>query len=247
MAVPLKQPINTLMDTTMSIETGPQQEALAQLRLMQLISPSLPIGSFTYSQGIEWAADSGWIKNADNLAQWLREQLHTTLAKIDLPLLIRHYEACRNEDLKALSAWNDHLLAYRETSELRQEEHNRGRALASLLITLDIPQAQAWKSELSRSQSAGFSLAAQAWNIPVRDMLTGYAWSWLENLALAGVKIIPLGQSAGQQLLAQLTPELPIAIETALTLADDELGASNPALAIASSQHQFQYTRIFRS
>lgn len=233
--------------TTMSIEALPTQNALSQLRLMQLISPSLPIGSFTYSQGIEWAVEAGWIKDADDLAQWLKEQVHTTLAKIDLPILIRHYEACRAKDVDALSFWNDQLLAYRETSELRQEEQNRGRALASLLPTLDIPFAEQWKAELSRTQSAGFTLAAQGWEIPIKDMLTGYAWSWLENLALAGVKIVPLGQSAGQRVLAELTPELPVAVDTALQLDDENIGASNPALAIASSQHQFQYTRIFRS
>lgn len=221
--------------------------SLTQLRLMQLTSPSLPIGSFTYSQGIEWAVEAGWIRHADDLAQWLSEQAQTTLAKIDLPILVRHYEACRTGDLGSLTHWNDQLLAYRETSELRQEEKNRGRALASLLVSMGIPNALEWKAELSRTQSAGFTLAAQAWEIPIREMLTGYAWSWLENLALAGIKIIPLGQSAGQQLLADLTPQLPDAVDTAMQLDDTGLGASNPALSIASAQHQFQYTRIFRS
>ncbi|MGB5737632.1 MAG: urease accessory UreF family protein, partial [Thiohalocapsa sp.] len=75
----------------------------------------------------------------------------------------------------------------------------------------------------------------------------GYAWAWAENLVLAGIKIVPLGQRQGQQVLQRLAARIPSAVESALLLADDEIGASNPALAIASANHETQYTRLFRS
>mgnify|MGYP001825662303 FL=1 len=92
-----------------------------------------------------------------------------------------------------------------------------------------------------------FALACAAWEIPLRDAALGYAWSWLENLLLAAVKLIPLGQTAGQQLLHRLSADLPGAVAQGLTLEDDAIGASTPALAIASSLYETQYTRLFRS
>lgn len=221
--------------------------SLAQFRLMQLISPSLPIGSFTYSQGIEWAVEAGWISTKDHLSQWMVEQVQTTLAKLDLPILLRLYDASKTQNLEALSYWSDYLIASRETSELRAEELNRARAFARLLQSLDLPGEPAWFEVLNQCQSAGFAHAARVWEIPKENMLQGFAWSWLENLILAGVKIIPLGQSDGQRLLHDISPTLAGAVSSALNLSDDDIGASNPALSIASSQHQFQYTRLFRS
>ena len=138
-------------------------------------------------------------------------------------------------------------MASRETAEFQQEEANRGRALADLLVALDVPNAQAWKPILASCQAAGFATATAGWQIPYRDSAGGYAWSWLENLVLAAVKIIPLGQTEGQQLLARLAQKLPGAVERSLRITDDMIGASNPALAIASSRHETQYTRLFRS
>ncbi len=231
------------------IEPAPNQcsPSLAQLRLMQLISPSLPIGGFTYSQGLEWAVEQDWITTADTLAQWLEELAETTLAQIDLPILQRLYTASAHQDSAALDRWNQRLLAYRETAEMRAEERQRGRALATLLRALKVPLAEPWYSQLSGSHLTGFAHAARIWDISPRNMMLGYVWSWLENLVLAGIKLIPLGQSAGQQILLSLTPKLPPLVENALHLDDTAIGASNPALAIASSQHQFQYTRLFRS
>jgi urease accessory protein len=100
---------------------------------------------------------------------------------------------------------------------------------------------------LARSQLAGFAFAAQRWGISTRAMALGYAWAWAENLVLAGVKILPLGQRQGQQLLARIAAELPTALHAAQLLADDDIGASMPAMAIASAKHETQYTRLFRS
>lgn len=236
--------IITAMPMSINIVT---ESGLALVRLMHLVSPSLPIGSFTYSQGIEWAVECGWIDSAESLGKWIEDQLVTSILHVDLPVLQRLHVAAREEDVDALESWSQFLLASRETAELRQEEINRGRALAELLVALGVPNAQAWKTVLASCQAAGFATAAAGWEISSVDAARGYAWSWLENLVLAAVKIIPLGQTEGQQLLMRLAEALPDVVERSLAIEDDAIGASNPALAIASSRHETQYTRLFRS
>jgi len=223
------------------------EPSLPLLRLMHLVSPSLPVGGFTYSQGIEWAVEAGWISTVEDLEQWLDDQLHQSLARLDLPLLAHLHQAVADEDREALNHWSRWLLAARETSELRAEEANRGRALADLLANLGLEGAAAWKPSLAKCQLAGFAFAAQRWRIGAADAALGYAWNWLENLVLAAVKIIPLGQTQGQQLIHRLLPALPEAVNQALDCHEDDIGASSPALAIASSAHETQYTRLFRS
>lgn len=220
---------------------------LALLRLMHLVSPSLPIGSFTYSQGIEWAVECGWISNAAELEAWLENLLHAGMTYLDLPLLQRMYQAIEQQDEAAVQYWIDYLNASRETSELLQEEKNRGRALTDLLIGLDINQAAKWKPLLAQNQAAAFALAAVHWQIPFAQAASGYLWGWLENSALSAVKIIPLGQTQGQKILHRLIPQIPEVVENALRVRDEDVGASSPALAIASSRHETQYTRLFRS
>jgi urease accessory protein len=214
---------------------------------MQLISPSLPVGAYAYSQGIEWAVEAGWIRSAEDLEAWLIDQLQGSFAVLDLPLLMRMWEACRRVDAGAAASWVDWLLASRETAELRAEEANRGRALAELLVALALPGARDWKPVLARSQAAGFAFAAIAWDVPKRESALGYGWGWLEGLVLAAVKIVPLGQTQGQAVLQRSIPILPPAVDRALRIRDREIGASSPALAIASSAHETQYTRLFRS
>jgi len=217
------------------------------LRLMHLVSPSLPVGAFTYSQGLEWAVEAAWIRTAEDLESWLRDQLQNAFATLDLPLFCRMHAAAFALDLDAMGRWIDWLLAGRETSELRAEEANRGRALAELLMAWGLPGAAECRPVLARSQAAGFAFAAAAWGIPTRHAALGYAWGWLENLVLAAVKIVPLGQTQGQKALSRLIADIPVVVERAMVLGADEIGASSPALAIASSAHETQYTRLFRS
>ncbi|MCB2263186.1 MAG: urease accessory protein UreF [Candidatus Thiosymbion ectosymbiont of Robbea hypermnestra] len=217
------------------------------LRLMQLVSPALPVGGFAYSQGLEWAVEAGWIRTAGDLEAWLADQLEIALGRLDLPLLIRMQGAVEAGDAGALARWIDWLLAARETSELRAEEVNRGRALADLLAALDLPGAGDWRPLLARSQAAGFAFAAAAWDISPRTAALGYVWAWLENLVLAGVKLVPLGQTQGQRILKGRIGAIPILVDRALDLGDQDIGAASPALAIAAGAHETQYTRLFRS
>ena len=219
----------------------------ALLRLLQLCSGTLPIGGFTYSQGIEWAVECGWISNQQDLSDWLADLVDTNLAQVEIPALVRFYDACEQGDVESLGRWSNWLLASRETRELRDEEQQRGRALTNLLVDLEIKHADEWRDILNRCQLAGFALAAVAWQISLHQAAQGFAWTWLENQALAGVKLIPLGQTAGQRILHDLGDVTNLAVQRGLKLADEDMGASAPALAIASSRHETQYTRLFRS
>ena len=229
------------------IQTETVKSGLPDLRLMQLVSPSLPIGSFTYSQGMEWAVEDGSIKNSQDVFDWLAGLIKDGLTNLDLPVLQRLYDAVLNDDLASANDWSRYLLACRETSELRQEEINRGRALKTLLIDLDVKRAEQFESAMQLTQLAGFALAAVSWNIPFQQAALGYSWGWIENQVAAAIKLVPLGQTSGQRLQLELTELIPSAVNEAMLIRDEEIGASAPAMAIASSLHETQYTRLFRS
>jgi urease accessory protein len=229
--------------TRMSTHT----EGLAQLRLMQLVSPALPIGAFTYSQGLEWAVEVGWVDGVDSLEDWLQGLIDDTLGLLEMPVLARLHRACADADTAAIDRWGRWLLAGRETRELRDEERQRSRALIALLADLGITQADEWRGVLAHCQAAPFALAAVSWGIVVGDCLRGYAWGWLENQVAAAIKLIPLGQTDGQRVQLRLAERLPRVVDDALVLDDDSIGAGAPALAIASAGHETQYTRLFRS
>lgn len=220
---------------------------VALLRLLQLVSPGLPIGMYSYSQGMESAVTDGWISHSDDVGAWLSGIMKTSMLHVDLPVLVRLYSAWESGDKEQLNFWRTALPAYRETWELRLEDRQCGQALARLLVSLDYPEMQAWCRDQNTSLAAVFAYAALTWGISRQQTLLGYLWSWLENQVLCAVKLVPLGQVAGQQLLLELTGEIPVLIDKALALRDDELGGSAFSLALASSRHEMQYSRLFRS
>ncbi|WP_286913981.1 MULTISPECIES: urease accessory protein UreF [unclassified Pseudomonas] len=220
---------------------------LALLRLLQLASPGLPVGGFTYSQGLEWAVEAGWVADAAGFSAWQHEQLHDTLACLDWPVLARLYRACQADDAEAFAHWSRFLLANRETAELRLEEQQRGSAFARLLDGWQLGQAPAWRPSLELSQLGGMAWLAVHWSIPLRQLALGHAFAWLEGAVMAGVKLVPFGQQAAQTLLRELSGAFPALLDQALALEDDQLGGGLPLLAIASSRHETQYTRLFRS
>ncbi|MDF1821337.1 MAG: urease accessory UreF family protein [Alcanivoracaceae bacterium] len=223
---------------------------LSFYRLQQLISPGLPIGAFTYSQGMEWAVECGWITSADSLEAWLHSCLHDSLAVLELPVLARLRVAVDSDDRECFQHWADLLLANRETRELRLEESQRARAMTAVLEKLPDSKAMnlaCWQPALAQTQLAPLALACHHWSIPAEDMLRGQAWSWLENMVTVAVKLVPLGQSDGQQVLYQLSASLDQVVADAQACADEHIGAFTPAAAIASSLHETQYCRLFRS
>lgn len=220
---------------------------LADLRLYQLISPTLPIGSFTFSQGLEWAVEANWVHDRKSLEQWLDSLLTHSVATLELPVLLRLQQALEDADELTFIRWCNILLASRETSELRAEERQRGAALSKLLPRLGIDIPPGLHSAISNTQLAGVALAANASEIAPKKTCSGYTWSWLENIVMAGVKLVPLGQTHGQQILYNLAAKIPAAVTAAMETTDAQVGSATPALAIASSQHEAQYTRLFRS
>ncbi len=220
---------------------------LALLRLLQLVSPGLPIGMYSYSQGLERAIDDGLVTNADEVEEWLEGLLKQGLTQLDLPIMVRLFDAWTMADQELVMQWSKTLMAYRETSELRAEDRQTGQALAKLLVSLELDEAHGWQRQSEATLATLFSLAAVRWAIPKREAAMGYLWGWLENQVLCAVKLVPLGQVAGQRLLITLAAKLPEQVNLALLLADDEIGSSAFGLALASSRHETQYSRLFRS
>ena len=220
---------------------------LGLLRLLQLVSPGLPIGMYSYSQGFERAVDDGWITTAVDTEEWLSGLMDSCLARIDLPILVRLYDAWASGNIEAVGYWSQILTASRETSELRAEDRQTGQALARLLDSLAIDSMQPWIRKPEATLAGIFAFAAVNWEIPKRETVIAYLWSWLENQVLCAVKLVPLGQVAGQRLLIKLAEKIPALVDQALKLEDDDIGGSAFGLALASSRHETQYSRLFRS
>ena len=227
--------------------TPPLTAPLARVRLLQLVSPSLPIGAFTYSQGLEWAVERRWVDDEASLATWLDELLQGPLARTDLPLLARLHAAAAADDLDRFARLADEALAWRESAELRAEERHKGRALGAVLDGLEPGLDPAWRHAAGSGYLAGFAWACARWAVPVTQAAEGYAYGWLENQVIAAVKLVPLGQAAGQRVLHRLATRLPALVDGALACDDGALGASATTLAIASACHESQYTRLYRS
>ncbi|NOZ37833.1 MAG: urease accessory protein UreF [Gammaproteobacteria bacterium] len=227
------------------------ESSLPDLRLLQLFSPNLPTGAFSYSQGMEWALECGWLKNESDTRRWLQSVLNDSLQYLELPLLLRLYEAAESNSQALFQHWSEWLYASRETRELRNEEQQRARALLSVLKKLPDShhwcELESWQAALLASQLAGYALAASHWHIALKDLLVVYSWSWLENAVAVAVKLVPLGQTEGQRLLYEFSANIEALVERARLLEDDDIGASTAALAIASSLHETQYSRLFRS
>ena len=227
------------------------------LQLIWLASPALPVGGFSYSEGLETAilrAQAAPEKIAIDFANewlvsWLCDQLHLALARGDLAVIAQAIPAWRSDQLSRITQLNDWLLQTRETSELRAQAEQMGRSLCNWLRNHDgVDAAQLSHCEqLPPTYPVSFALAAAQIEASVRDCLLTYAFGWAENMVQAAIKSVPLGQTAGQRILARLSQEIPAAVQAAMDLPDDERQAFSPMLAILSSQHETQYSRLFRS
>jgi urease accessory protein len=227
------------------------------LQLIWLASPALPVGGFSYSEGLEalilraQAAPENIAIDTNNdwLVNWLCDQLQLTLARGDLAVIARAIPAWRSGDLQRITHLNDWLLQTRETSELRAQAEQMGRSLCNWLRNHDgVDAAQlAHCEQLPPTYPIAFALAAGQLDAGVRDCLLTYTFGWAENMVQAAIKSVPLGQTAGQRILARLSHAIPVAVQTAIDLPDDERQAFSPMLAILSAQHETQYSRLFRS
>jgi urease accessory protein len=228
----------------MGMPTATMPTDAALLQLIWLASPALPVGGFAYSEGLEAAVDGALVRDGDTAAHWLSDQLHLCLARADLPVMAESIAAWRTADREAIARLDAWVLATRETAELRQQTQQMGRSLAEWLRAV-YPERVQGRTDLS--YPVAFALAASASDAPVRDCLLSFAFGWAENMVQAAIKSVPLGQAAGQRILLRLAAGISAAVDSALSLQQDDRQAFAPMLAILSAQHETQYSRLFRS
>ena len=225
--------------------------AATRLQLMWLASPALPVGGFSYSEGLEAAVEAGLVATEDQAGDWLLAQLQLSLARSELPALAQACAAWAAHDSARLQQINHWLQQTREPAEQRAQAEQMGRSLVDWLRN-STHGGDARIQTLAALQPvpmwpSAFALATTLADADAQDALLCFAWSWAENMAQAAMKAVPLGQAAAQRLLARLADEIPAAVSSALALRDDERQAFAPMLAILSAQHETQYSRLFRS
>lgn len=217
-------------------------------RLLQLASPALPVGAYTYSQGFEWAVEEGTVTDEASALCWIVDQLEWNLGRFEAPLLAQMMRAWAcGESIMELDA---KYLASRETSELRAETLQMGYSMRRLLVELDDLPAE-FMAAIAVSPAPTFAYVwsgvAVEWKIPSHDALTAWLWSWAENQVMAALKAVPLGQAAGQRILLDVGRRIPLVVERALAMQDEEQSNFAPGFAIACACHETQYSRLFRS
>jgi len=225
-------------------------QRLALSRLLQLASTMLPVGAYSYSQGLEWAIEFGDARDAETTNTWIADVLDIYQGNFELPVLYRLYLAWQADDMAAVDEWDMFYKAGRDTSESLAETRQMGYSLCRLLNDLQqLPEE--FMHKLNALTDPAFVTAyagvANLWHIRAQDMLHACAWSWMENQVSAAMKAVPLGQVAGQKIMFALGRQIPQLVEHAMQLADDEISNFAPALTIAGSLHETQYSRLFRS
>ena len=226
--------------------------AHALLQLMWLASPALPVGGFSYSEVLEAGVESGQVRSEAQAGAWLLDQLHLGLARSELAVVAKAFKAWQRDDLHSIVELNAWVTTTRESSELRQQTEQMGRSMVEWLKNRASDADAARVAQLKSLVPAptwpvAFALAAAQTGAPLREALLAFAFGWAENMVQAALKSVPLGQSAGQRMLAALASDIPAAVDRAAALMDSERQAFTPMLAILSAQHEVQYSRLFRS
>jgi urease accessory protein len=221
-------------------------DARSLLQLIWLASPALPVGGFSYSEGFEAAVEWAGIASEAAAADWLADQLHLGVARGDLAVVAQAIPAWRAGDRARIGALNAWTLSTRESAEFVLQTEQMGRSFVEWL-KLHHGDTAAVFADLPASYPIAFAFAASRTGASVHDGCLAFAFGWAENMAAAAVKAVPLGQSAGQRILARLADEIPEAVERAMALGDDERQSFSPMLAVLSARHETQYSRLFRS
>ena len=247
---PRERPPRRGAPTTRRADTNQPLSPGSLLQLMRLASPSLPVGGFSYSEGLESAVDTSLVSDEASAQRWLVDQLFLGLARADLPIVARALAAWRRGDVEYVDALNRWFATTRETGELLRQAEQMGRSLALWLRHRG--EADERLRRLEALQPAptwpvAFAVAAAHSGASSRDVLVTFAGGWAENMAQAAMKAVPLGQAAAQRILFALAAEIPTAVDAALRLASADMQAFTPMLAILSARHEEQYSRLFRS
>ena len=225
-------------------------QAITLLHLLQLASPSLPVGAYSYSQGLETAMDRGLVHDERSARLWIGDMLEEVVARFEAQVTWRLIHAFTAHDNEAITYWTDYFIASRDSAEFRAETIQMGYSLSKLVAEL-VPDDKPLLTLLGQTTEIPFptalAAATVALQIPAEQALLGTLFSWTENQVIACVKSVPLGQVAGQRLLLSLAPAIEAAAITARMLADDELSNWSPGLSLLSMQHEVQYSRLYRS
>jgi urease accessory protein len=222
-------------------------KSMIDLRLLQLASPSLPVGAYSYSQGLESAVDAGIVRDAASAGRWIGDVLELSVQSMEAPIFLRLMAAWSAGDLEAVQRWNAELVASRETAELRAETLQMGYSLRHLLCELPVEGADRLEAIDELAFPTAFTFAAAAWHIDAGEALAAHLFAWAENQVLAALKAVPLGQTEAQRALLAISRRIPGVVERAARLDDAELSNLAPGLALFSARHETQYSRIFRS
>jgi urease accessory protein len=220
---------------------------IAFLRLLQLASPTLPIGAFAYSQGLEQAVELGWVHDEASALAWISGVVTEVLPRLDVPVLAALHEAWSLGDLARVRALSQFLHACRESAELGAEDRQLGAALARVLSGLGIERAEPWIADPDATFVTLLGLAACHFDLPVKGAALGFLFSWLENQVAAATRLVPIGHIAAQRLLSRVLVALPDAVNRGLSVPEAALGFLAPGLAAASALHETTYSRLFRS
>lgn len=218
--------------------------------MLQLASPALPVGAFSYSQGLEAAVESAAVRDAASAGRWIEDALVFSVGRFEAPAWHRLYAAWSDRDFGLVRRLDGWFVATRETAELRAETLQMGYSLRRLCVELgefDRAGLDALEGFGEVAFPTVYSFAAAQWALPARAALIAYLWSWLENQVMAALKAVPLGQTDGQRLLLRLGGRLAAIADEAAGADDSMLANFAPGLAIASSRHETQYSRLFRS
>ena len=220
-------------------------------RLLQLASPALPVGAYTYSQGLEWAVESGVIRDEAGAGRWIADLLQHGIGSYEAPLVVALMAAWSARDLAEIECLNAEFLASRESAELRAETAQMGFSMRRLLCDLRDDSICSVMVTVEAMPEVAFPTVwagiAAAWKIDPEAALTAYLWSWAENQVMAALKAVPLGQAAGQRLLADLGRQIPDVTVNRKNWPKSKWSNFTPAFAIACARHETQYSRLFRS
>jgi urease accessory protein len=219
--------------------------AAGLLHLLQFASPALPVGGYSYSQGLEAALEEGSVHDAVSARAWIARGLHEVMAQWDAPLFWRLLKAFAVRDHAAARMWSECFLASRDTAEFRAETIQMGYSLSRLIAELGVADAGVLGEEAPLP--AAFACAVDGLGIPHEEALLALLFTWVENQVLVCVKSVPLGQVAGQRLLLSLRPDIEAAARTARELEDGAMSNWTPGLSMLSMRHEVQHGRLYRS
>lgn len=219
----------------------------ALFAILRFASPGLPVGTFAYSRGLEYAVHAGWVTDEESSREWILGLLAHSGVQLDGAVFARLHAAFAAPDLDRVEHWNSLLTASRESAELRLEDSQLGAALMRVLASTEVTLASRFVGRDDIAYATAFALAMTSHAVPLTAALGALLWAQAESQTSAALRLVPLGQTAGQRILRRVTSLLPELTERALAVSDDAIGAFAPALALGSALHETQYTRLFRS